>query len=186
MLFQGTKCLVIWCSISSNQYGYGSNQPISVRSIMGFPLSAGLFLWPQRLAILFRVPQQCTCLLIPLPSSTTAQFRGPHYSKVFESCVYSVSHWPLNTTSWTHSTQSLPSPLYQSCPWPRVTCQIQWSGSVFSYLSPCKNWIFSPPIIYFMCLLKTVPPTSLASSSLPLLLVPPHFFFFKKKLTSQC
>lgn len=67
----------------------------------------------------------------------------------------------------------------------KVNCQIQWSGSVFSYLSPCKNWIlFSSNHLRHMTIknshsyLTSLFSASPAGSS--------TFFFLKKKLTSQC
>ena len=68
----------------------------------------------------------------------------------------------------------------------KVNCQIQWSGSVFSYLPPCKNWIlFSSNHLLHMPS-KNSPSylTSLFFSASPA--GSSTFFFFKKKLTSQC
>ena len=70
----------------------------------------------------------------------------------------------------------------------KVNCQIQWSGSVFSYLPPCKNWIlFSSNHLLHMPS-KNSPSylTSLLLSASPAGSSTFFFFFFKKKLTSQC
>ena len=69
----------------------------------------------------------------------------------------------------------------------KVNCQIQWSGSDFSYLSPCKNWIlFSSNHLLHM-------PTKNSPSYLTGLFFSASpagsstfFCFFKKKLTSKC
>jgi len=110
--------------------------PTSIHYIIGFPLSAGLFLWPQRQAVICRIRE--TCLLISLFSSETMQFCGRHYSKVFEDCVYSASHWslapflePILLMVCLH--HSIKAALDLA----KVNCPIQWSVSVFPDLSPC-------------------------------------------------
>ena len=119
-------------------------------------------------------------------SSSSLSARRVVSCKFFEDFVYSASHWflapflePILLTVCLHHSIKVALDLA------KVNCPIQWSISVFSYLSTWKHWtLFASN--HTLHLLRTVPPTSLASPSLPLLLIPLLFLFFKEKPTPQC
>lgn len=179
--------MVIWCSSSSNYTRYGSNQPISVRSIKGdFSSLLDCSLTSEAGDITFQgTPTVYLSLNSTSFSSTTAQFRGLHYSKVFESCVYCFSRTSTRLLEPTLRRVCLQLLLSELLLDPGLPAKS--NGQVQSSLTCplARTGFFSPPIIYFMCLLKQSLLLHLASSASSSA-GSSTFFFLRKNSTSQC
>ena len=90
--------------------------PTFVCYIIGFPRSAGLFLQPQRQAS--HLLHQGNLSLDPTSLlRDCAILWSSLQQSLWKLCILCFSLVSC-TISWTHPTQGLPSPLYQSCTWP--------------------------------------------------------------------
>lgn len=111
-------------------------------------LSAGIFLWPQRQVVISQTQEPC--LFDSTFFLSTDWFRGPHYNKVFENCVYSIPHWSLHIIEPTLLRVCLHYSIKAALDPAKVNCWIQWSIFNLLLLDPLKALILSPANTYFM------------------------------------